>query len=508
MADHAFVRYDQILLDNHHRFYSLVQRGDAKPWLLWHALLPMVMPFVALLIPQRKGGRLIRPILFAAMLSTSIETILYRRALLGANGYMVGLIMVWWIVWSSTLLFFNDVERDFRRIERVHPIKGKGRVGQQDGHSSGKQLEPDVALADSNSLVWQPYPPSFLPRLGWTLALLLNLRGPDFSFRISSLEPLPFQLASKHHHAASKYSYPSAKARLRTAAAWVLISYLAIDILKLIFIWDPYFFGAVSAPAPFPLNCLSAVPGLVQTYRSLATGLGVYFALQFVTPLNPLIFLGLATAFPNAARAFTATPLDATWLYADQFGPFTAILDRGLAGAWSTWWHQMFRFGFVSTARWIMSFLPHSISSHRSIRRLITTLVAFSASGLMHASGSYTQLGDTRPMAPFLFFFFQAVGVFVQDTCAHILVPLLTRQGIPPARWLRRVGNGAFAFGWLLLTGRLIADDFAKGGLWLTEPLPVSFVRGLMGRGWLCWRTPWFEYYDDGTFWGRGLRII
>ncbi|KAL2852929.1 membrane bound O-acyl transferase family-domain-containing protein [Aspergillus pseudoustus] len=506
MADHSFVRYEQILLDTRNRLHSLIQRGDAKPWLLWHALLPMVLPFVALLIPQRKGGLFLRPLLFFATVSIIVEIILYRRALLGANGYMVGLIMAWWLVWSSTLLFFNDVEHDFRRIERIQPVVGKGRTG-QNGPSNGEKLRSDMVPADFNSLIWQPYPQSFLHRLGWTLALLLNLRGPDFNFRIPSLDPLPLQLASKHHQTASKNSYPSVRTRLCTAAVWFFVSYLAIDILKLILILDPYFFGAVSAPAPYPFNCLSAVPGLVQTYRYLASGLGVYFALQFVTPLNPLFFLGLATTFPSAAQALTATPLDATWLYTDQFGPFTAILDQGLAGAWSTWWHQMFRFGFISTAKWIISFLPQGISSRRSIRRIITTLVAFSISGMIHALGSYTQLGDTRPLGPFLFFFLQAVGVFVQDTCSRILVSLLTRQRVPPTRWLRRVGNGLFALGWLLLTGRLIADDFAKGGLWLTEPLPVSFVRGLMGRGWLCWRTAWFEYYDDGTFWGSGVRL-
>ncbi|KAJ0420859.1 membrane bound O-acyl transferase family-domain-containing protein [Aspergillus carlsbadensis] len=504
MADHAFIRYEQILLDNRNRLHSSVQRGDVKPWLLWHALLPMVLPFVALLIPRRKGGWFIRPVLFFATLSIVIEIILYRRALLGANGYMVGLIMVWWLVWSSTLLFFNDIERDFRRIERIQAIKTKSLTGEENGHLNGNN--PNCVVV--NSLVWQPYPQSFVHRLGWSAALLLNLRGPDFSFRISSLDPLPFQLGSKQHAAVSKHSYPSAKTRLRAATARFLISYFAIDVLKLMFIWDPYFFGAVSAPAPFPFNYLSAVPGMVQAYRFLATGMGVYFALQFVTPLNPLIFLGVATTFPNVVRAFTATPLDATWLYTDQFGSIIAILDRGLAGAWSTWWHQMFRFGFVSTAKWIMSLLPHAISSRRIIRRIIITVVAFGISGLMHASGSYTQLGDTWPKGPFLFFILQAAGVFTQDTCSRILVPVLTTQGILPACWLCRLGNGIFALGWLLLTASLIADDFAKGGLWLTEPLPVSPIRGLMGRGWLCWRTAWFEYYDDGTFWGSGLRIM
>ncbi|KAL4870521.1 hypothetical protein BDV12DRAFT_165760 [Aspergillus spectabilis] len=510
MTDSTFLRYERIVLDTYKRFDSLVQRGDAKPLLIWHALLPMILPIAALLIPRCKGGWLLRPILFAITLSISIEIIRYRRVLLGANGYMVGLIMVWWLVWSSTLLFFNDVERDFRRIERAHSAQNKSAVAQQNGHASSKVDKFNGVLRASETLFWQPYPQSFLHRLGWVFALVLTMRGPEFSFRISSLDPLPPQLDPKHHHAVKKPACPSAKARLRAAFVRFVTAYLAIDILKVILIWDPYFFGDVSAPPPFPLDCLDVVPGLDRVYRSLVSGIGVYFALQFVTSLNPLFFLGLSTAFPNASRSITATPLDLPWLYADQFGPFSAVLDHGLAGAWSRWWHQIFRFGFVSTANWVISHLPATISSRRTLRRINTTLVAFAISGAIHGSGSYTQMGqETHPISgPFLFFILQALGIFIQDTFAQFVVSQLTRIGLPPQRWLRRLGNVVFVLVWLFFSGNRIADDFARGGLWLTEPLPVSFLRGFMGRGWSCWRTPWFEHYDDGTFWGRGVRII
>jgi hypothetical protein len=37
---------------------------------------------------------------------------------------------------------------------------------------------------------------------------------------------------------------------------------------------------------------------------------------------------------------------------------------------------------------------------------------------------------------------------------------------------------------WCILTGPLVADDLAATGLWLYEPVPVSFIRGLKGEGW------------------------
>ncbi|KAL4980204.1 membrane bound O-acyl transferase family-domain-containing protein [Aspergillus desertorum] len=507
--DSAFLRYEDIVLATNKRYESLLQDGDAKPLLLWQALIPIILPICALLIPSRRGGCIIRRILYVITFGISAEIIRYRRVLLGGNGYMVGLIMVWWLVWSSTLLFFNNAERDFRRIERVRSTRGKGPVGRQNGYARNKEHGQDETHRDEYTLIWQPYPRSFKHRLGWVLALVLNMRGPDFSFRISSLDPLPSQLDPKSNPANEKHPRPQARSRIRAAFGCFFVAYLALDILKLIMIWDPYFLGDISA-TPFPLDHLSNIPGLIQAYRSFVTGTAVYFVLLFVTALNPLCFLGLSTAFPTASRALTATPLDAPWLYADQFGPITAILDDGLAGAWGKWWHQIFRFGFVSTAKWIISLLPASITSQRIVRHIVTTIVAFGISGLIHGFGSYTQLGkNTRPVSgTFLFFILQAVGIFLQDLWSRVIVAHHTRRSLAPPRWLRRIGNVAFVLGWLFFSGNRIADDFANGGMWLTEPLPFSPLRGLMGRGWFCWRSPWVEYFDDGTFWGRGVRIM
>ncbi|KAL4942629.1 hypothetical protein BDV06DRAFT_235306 [Aspergillus oleicola] len=507
--DSAFLRYERIVHDTNERINSLIENGEAKPLLLWHALIPMVLPICALLIPSHRGAWIFRQILYAVTVGLSVEIIHYRRVLLGANGYMVGLMMVWWIVWVSTLLFFHDAEREFRRIERVRATKPKDAAGQQNGLTSSREHNAEDIVRDEETLVWQPYPRSIGHRLGWTIALFLNMRGPDFSFRLSSLDPLPAHLGSKHHPADGKPICPQATTRIWTAIKRFVFAYLVIDVLKLILIWDPYFFGSLSAQPPFPLNQLSAIPGLIRFYRTLVSGTGVYFALLFVTALNPIFFLGLSTAFPNACRKITATPLDAPWLYADQFGSFSVILDEGLAGAWGKWWHQIFRFGFVSTAKWIISFLPQSISSKRSVRRLIMTFVAFGISGLIHGAGSYTQIGDTHPISgPFTFFALQAVGVFIQETWCRMVVGWLNRLGVPLPRWLRRLSNLLFVLVWLSFSGKRIADDFALGGLWLTEPLPFSPLRGVMGRGWNCWTSPWFEYVDDGTYWGRGVKVI
>jgi hypothetical protein len=304
-----------------------------------------------------------------------------------------------------------------------------------------------------------------------------------------------------------------ARARLNAILLTFLKHYLLLDLVKVLMMHDPYFWGLVSsAPArPFPFTYLPlpSIPViLVRLYRETLSGLGVYAALSFVTPLNPIIFLGLSLAFPNASRALTRAPLDAPWLYSDPFGPLAGpSLDHGLIGCWSQWWHQLFRFGFTSTANFLLSLLPEHLAVRPSIRRTVTAVTAFSLSGLIHACGSYTQFAETTPHAHLVFFLLQPVGIMIQNQLARSI-----NARYRFSRPIRRAANVMFAFWWLFFSGASIADDFARGGLWLTEPLPISPLRGLglgaKGEGWWCWREPWFRYWDGGKYWERGLRVL
>ena len=46
-------------------------------------------------------------------------------------------------------------------------------------------------------------------------------------------------------------------------------------------------------------------------------------------------------------------------------------------------------------------------------------------------------------------------------------------------RNVSKVVNVAFTAIWLLKTFPLLVDDFARGGLWLTEPFPISVLQTL-----------------------------
>ena len=537
MADSP-ISYLNIVRDNGDQLDTHIHHGELKPIFLWHLTLFIILPLSALVIPCRRNTRYVRPFVLVLIFSLALEAIRYRRALLGANGYMIGLVVAWWFIWSATLLVFHNVEREFLRVERkartTVDATSKGSI--QNGYvrtNGGLKDAKPKEQQYTESFIWQPYPRSLSNRLNWSLGLLFNMRGPEWNWRISSMGPLPPSVESqlksgpltRYPRDASKVtaSYLGAETRIRTVAFDCLKYYLLLDVIKVLMMHDLYFWGVISPPPPppFPLDQFLP-PGAEYIYRVLITALGVYAALSFVTLFNPLIFLGLSRLFPNVSHSITAAPLDAPWLYSDIFGPFLVpVLDHGLAGAWGVWWHQLFRFGFTSTAHWILSLLPNRLATNSRFRRLVMIFVAFALSGFIHACGSYTQWSDTKPLSgTFLFFILQFVGVTIQESVSRVVVPALLdkytgklgKTRLP--RWLRRSANAGFAFGWLWLTAGLIMDDFAKGGLWLTEPLPLSPLRGLgfgygvEGEGWWCWKTPWFRYWDGGSYWERGIRIM
>ncbi|KAE8405877.1 membrane bound O-acyl transferase family-domain-containing protein [Aspergillus pseudonomiae] len=531
----SLLSYLDIVRDNRDQLDAQIQHGELKPVFLWHLTLFTILPVSALVIPRRQSTRYVRPFVLVLIFILALEAIRHRRALLGANGYMVGLVVAWWFIWSATLLVFHDVEKEFLRVERKArtTVDVTSKRSTQNGYArmdSGLKGARPKEQQYTESLIWQPYPRSLSKRLNWSLGLLLNMRGPEWNWRISSMGPLPpfveSQLKSgppsQYPRGTSKVtaSYPGAGTRIRTVAFDCLKYYLLLDVIKVLMMQDSYFLGVTSPPPPPPFLLNQILPhGAEYIYRFLMTALGLYTSVTFVTLFNPLIFLGLSLLFPNAARSITATPLDAPWLYSDMFGPFLVpVLDHGLAGAWGIWWHQIFRFGFTSTAHWILSLLPKQLSTNSRFRRLLMTFVAFALSGFIHACGSYTQLSDTNPLSgTFLFFVLQFVGVTIQEFLSYVVVPALLYKytGKPRKtrlpRWLRRSANAGFVFGWLWLTAGLIMDDFAAGGLWLTEPLPVSPLRGLgfvEGEGWWCWNTSWFQYWDGGSYWERGIRVM
>jgi len=65
----------------------------------------------------------------------------------------------------------------------------------------------------------------------------------------------------------------------------------------------------------------------------------VWLGLQIALALGPLFFAGILGRNLICVRR-------EPWFYPDHYGNYSIVFDRGLAGWWGGWWHQMFRPGF------------------------------------------------------------------------------------------------------------------------------------------------------------------
>lgn len=121
--------------------------------------------------------------------------------------------------------------------------------------------------------------------------------------------------------------------------------------------------------------------------------------------------------------------------------------------------------------------------------RALQLVVAFGLSGALHASGSVTAHGETYPLSgQMAFFLLQAAGVFLETVVRSGLRGSRVARGTP--RWVKRVVTFVYVHVWFYHTAHLLCDDFARGGMWMFEPVPISLFRGLglgaEGDGWLA----------------------
>lgn len=554
MSATNFNTYREIVVQREKLLERLLRNGEYDPFLLHHFFILLFLPIIALSIPHKNAlSRSSRYIFFLLTLGLGAYVIRCTRAMIVGNGYSVGLATTWWVVWSGVTLVIDDPQKDFKRIERRSvPVNDRDmqrpKLALESPHMDAKTKSKSKSKAKGKSiskdslvrhrrppasrdtplktgtqfievLKWQSYPETLSHRLDWVVSLVLSFRGPEWNWRIPTVTPLPKavldQLEGKTSDVRASQLVDLRESRkcLKKAIFNFLTAYIALDIIKVIMMRDRYFWGFVSDTTPplFPFGILASWPFLLHIYRLFFSGIGILFAMEYATALNPIIFLGLSLAFPTASRAVTNVPLDAAWLYPDQFGPFiTSILDHGIAGCWGIWWHQLFRFPFWEPARWLSSFLPERLR-HDGARRPIYLIVPFTISGLLHTFGSQCQIAATKPWtAQFPFFILQSIGIGIQRFLAKQVLPNVLP--FKPPRWLRRATNVTVIILWFYFTGPNVTDDFAVGGMWLVEPVPISIVRGLgfgaEGEGWWCFPGHWFEWWSGKTWWQSGIRFV
>jgi hypothetical protein len=232
--------------------------------------------------------------------------------------------------------------------------------------------------------------------------------------------------------------------------------------------------------------------------------------------MNPLFFTVVLPAMVDTTK-LTKAPLLEPWMYPPQWYPLTtSVLHSGLGGLWGKFWHQMFRFGITEPSRILIK--KFQLKKEGITARLLQLTIAFTLSGSIHAASSYTttSVNPTYPISgPFSFFLAQGAGILAQTSLVQLLhKDYPSTKSFP--RFVRQGTNLMFVLTHLYFTGPLLANDFARSGLWLFEPIPISIFRGLgfgpggKDEGWWAWYqdgSTWFRWWTGHRWWDTGLAI-
>ncbi|OAP62410.1 hypothetical protein AYL99_04613 [Fonsecaea erecta] len=426
---------------------------------------------------------------FLCISYASIWNLLYTRSIGVVGSIGVGLNSVLCVVLAVNFILLHD-PRTFKRL-----------VLRSDGGPSGADTSTELAqgldACDGQGrkqlLAWEHMPGNPWRRLLWILDLITSFRTVHWSWSSSASPPDARWLNND-----SSYRTASAGRNLSR----FLVDYFLIDLLKCIMIADPYFVGYSTKQPPPYLSPYLTSSGALYTYRLLLSTAGMYLAVDLEYSTAALVqvnFLGPGILGLNALP-FAFPPI---------WGNPSAILRKGLRGFWGQCWHQFFRMHFVSIGDAMANILlrnehwnpcnygspdrkPRQDLKPSRARHVVRIVTVFLLSGILHACASYTLLGPAKPVATFLFFALQPLGMAIQHACSR----LFAGSYLPslPDRWtamIRQAANAGFTLLWLWGTGGMFFDDMAKGGMWLLEPIPVSFIRGLglsnYDKRFWCW---------------------
>ena len=416
---------------------------------IWAFIIPADISNYILLIVYLMWMRKIpypsRSQVFLAIVALSIRSLQKSRTLGLAYGVLVGVSSSLCVVLSANLLFLHQPVADFKRMIAFNSNKY---------HDSRlKSLQEQ----------WEGMPASASERFFWILDLLGSLRALHWSH------------GQRQNHASDATSEKHAHQipSLRRNIYKILLIYLSVDVLKEIIAMDPYFWGYTEHDPPNYIKIIFPFSALVQAYRMLVGFATFYVALDFDYTVSVLLFVNILG--PSIVGTWGHA-----WAYRPLFGKIESVAARGLQGWWGAWWHQCFRVLLTSPTHAIINKLR--IQKRGVIARTLALVIPFLISGAIHACGSYTLWGETKPINPFLFFVLQPVGIALQTISRWSLGRLGLIANNKIARRVCEAANVAFTVSWLLWTFPLLADDFAKGGIWLAEPFSISVLQ-ILGLG-------------------------
>lgn len=540
-------------------FLTRVADGSLRPLVIPYHLYGYLLLIIYLCIPHSR-----RPWLYAARWPVlgmigwwQWKTLWEATSMSMAIGFAAGLTAAWGMIWAVTWLVLNDPQNEAKRVQRRWVKAGSfssggdnsentngrtkentsGRTSsattisdeklqakqrrQNSGTSGGKETNgcaigngkiQDKAQNEGGLVAeyyWQAYPEKLLERISWVFDLIANFRGPGWNWAIPPLPSPPPSIMSQlscgqvdtssttGRSSIGLQRYDTRSALIRGRVPQFIIGYFLLDILKVLMMHDPYYiFGPTTYRLPSYLQDLS--PLSLRFIRQAISSFAVIISLEMIFLLAPIIFSLLL-----GPRVFGVW--GESWMYPTTWGSWSKVMNKGLNGLWGSWWHQTFRFAFSAPSNFLID--NGYIEAKSATARIVAMVGAFGTSGIIHAGGSVSQFPKTYPWHAPVFFMLQAVGILLQSTACSFLHPLLKKT----PRKIRQGGNFAFVFGWLFWTGWWLTDDFARGGIWLYEPIPISPLRGLgfgeRDAGWWCWEHIGVGWYSGKHWWESGVAI-
>ena len=300
----------------------------------------------------------------------------------------------------------------------------------------------------------QPLPTTFPARVCWSIDLLLSMRGTSW-FKDTHWDFCPRSLFAPEHQK-SRLTF------IREGVVRFLGLILIIDICDII--------NRTRTWAVYNDYPITSLPWHQQIMYAISVCVGTALSIDKPYTLVSVIFVTLGSD-------------PASW--PPQFNhPFTAI---SLSDFWTTRWHASFRrVSFVVSAAIVD--LSHRLVAHRRARALAKGICIFSITCLMHLGLMHRvnppELPTARPFwdrSTVLFFLAQPLGMFLE---AVLVRPAVVRTFRSPS--VRQNVTRAWAWGWLVYTGRWWSDVWVKNGCWgPTEVLlPFSPIRGILYGQW------------------------
>lgn len=379
-----------------------------------------------------------RELSIALIIATYILTILTPFSLDPLINYSVASLWAFTARVLTIHLFSSpNPEAVLYRVKSARKESGLQREAEENGKGKkdiGKSREHPIAYG----IGWK--------KLCWVGSLLFSPRGLNWTYEIPTVSPsvLPSTHLSRKSYAVYLFK------RLATI-------YLLVDVARTFCYTNPsrYILESGSSSPP---------PGVLETLlAALSNGTMSwgFIELQYLLLSVPGIWI--------------------FWQHPSQWPPlFGSIWECYRVGfLWGRGWHQLLRTTLYPWGNFVCTAL--NIRS-KNVEQVVRVLVAFTLSGLGHASAVYIASRGRCGRESMIFFSLQALGILIE-------IGVLNGW-----RWLRQGGLGerercwgkylgyAWVLGWLTWTSVFQAGDMRRLGLARGDPVPWSLVR--WGLGW------------------------